>query len=235
MSMDLTRASALEKEAEKNAGHCTHCEQTIKVYRYGISTTMVRVLRLMADRTKVNMESGEGRTIDVDRQLKLESRERSQLTKMRFHGLVAKARGDDKVQIPRHWLITSKGWDFLTGGVIEAKVVVYNNQVLGHEGGNTTIKRVDGDAGVYEAEPLTQAESRLYANIRQPEYHKQIEAIYQAATSGHFEQGKLYQLSLAKLVVGQPLRIRVDNLPEGVPNEITYRDVAAFGRYWRAL
>lgn len=227
MSLDLDQAKALEKEAEQNNGYCTHCQQTIKIYRYGISTSMVRVLRVMAKGTT----TGTTRAIDVD-DLSLRHSERTQLTKMRFHGLVAKVK-EDGHQIPRHWLITHKGWRFLANEPVPAKVVVYNNQVLGHDGGTVTIKRVAGEPGDYEAEPVTEAESRTYAHMRKPEYGKKIRATYiSRAYSAYLKTGETYDMEISKLQVGQPIKIRVPSLPPAVC-EISYTDIATFKRYWR--
>ena len=227
MAIDLERAKQLEKEAEANGGHCTNCEQTLKIYRYGISESMVRVLKAMAKATEPNT----GRSIDVDK-INLKHSERTQLTKMRFHGLVAKVK-EDNVQIPRHWLITRRGWQFLGNEQVPAKVIVYNNQVLGHDGGMTDIRRISGENGEYEAKPVTAAESRTYAHIREPQRQSILTAEWIGRTAGSLVQGQLYTLLIDRLQVGHPVSITIKEILQTEP--IKYKDVAAFGKSWKVI
>lgn len=230
MAMDLQRAAALEREAEQNDSHCSHCEQTIKVYRYGISDSMVRVLRAMAGAT----DEGSGRSIDVD-SIDLKHSERTQLTKMRFHGLVAKVKEDGR-QIPRHWLITRKGWQFLGKEPVPAKVIVYNNQVLGHDGGTITIDRIGGGAGEYDETPISEAESRTYAHIREPQWGKLQQATYLGMTGGKLQNGTIYDMKMDRLQVGKPIKIIVllDKKTRDTA-EYEFKDVAAFAKTWQVV
>lgn len=226
--MDLAKAKALEAEAQNlNEGNCTHCHQTIKIYRYGISRSMVRVLKAMAKSTTPDS----GRAIDVD-DLKLKHSERTQLTKMRFHGLVAKVKDDGK-QIPRHWLITRKGWGFLGGDTIQSKVLVYNNQVLGHEGGGIEIKRVDGEADAYDAIPVSEAESRTYAHVREPVRQTTMQAVWQGYSSANLTKGETYTLLVDRLQVGRPVYVTIKEIMQTEP--MKFNDIAAFGRSWKVI
>lgn len=235
MAVDLPKALALEKEAsELNEGRCTHCDQTLKIYRYGISESMVRVLREMARRTNLQLDGGDkaGRVIDVDATLNLKHSERTQLTKMRFHGLVAKVKEDGR-QIPRHWIITTKGWSFLGNEPVPAKVLVYNNQVLGHDGGMTQIKRIAGGNGEYEAKPINEAESRTYAHIREPQRQTIVTAEWLGNTAGQLIKGDIYTLLIDRLQIGKPVTITIKEILQTEP--IKYNDVAAFGRSWKVV
>lgn len=228
-TLDLPAAKALEKEAnDLNDGNCTHCHQTIKIYRYGISRSMVIVLKAMAKATEPNT----GRAIDVD-ELKLKHSQRTQLTKMRFHGLVAKVKEGDGHQIPRHWLITRKGWQFLGNEPIPAKVLVYNNQVLGHDGGTTEIKRVDGEADDFEAKPLSEAESRTYAHVREPKRQTIVQAEWQGGYVAGLEKGKIYTILIDRLQMGKPVSVTVKEILQTEP--MKYNDIAAFGRSWKVV
>lgn len=232
--MDLQQANALEAEANKHNGTCTHCHQTIKIYRYGISDSMVRVLVQMAKRTKLQLEGGDkaGRSIDVDI-LDLRHSERTQITKLRFHGLLAKVKNDDNTQIARRWLITRKGWEFLAGSAVPAKVVVYNNQVLGHDGGTTDIRRITGGNGDYEEQAISEAESRAYAHVREPEYDKAVRAVWLGHSIGQLVKGQTYTVKMQKLQVGKPIKIQVPGRePQG---NMEYKDIAAFGKSWQVV
>lgn len=232
--INLDRAKELEKEAEANGGHCTHCEQTLKIYRYGISESMVRVLREMARRTKLQLDGNDkaGRVIDVDATLNLKHSERTQLTKMRFHGLVAKVKEDGR-QIPRHWIITTKGWNFLGNEAVPAKVIVYNNQVLGHDGGMIDIRRIAGGNGEFEAKPVSEAESRTYAHIREPQRQSIVTAEWLGRTAGSLVQGQQYTLLIDRLQIGKPVSITIKEILQTEP--IKYNDVAAFGKSWKVV
>lgn len=219
--IDLAQAQALEKDAQKNDGHCSSCGQTIKIYRYGISNSMVRVLKAMA-----RASDYPGKPIDADK-LELKHSERTQLTKMRFHALVAKVK-EDGHQVPRQWVITTKGWQFLGNKPVPAKVLVYENQVLGHDGGETSIRRVSGIAGDYEQEPISEPEAKAYSDVRTPRRHTTVTAIYTGRHAGLSKTGMAIELLVDRLQVGQPVNIEV---PGG--QTIEYKDIAAFKRDWK--
>lgn len=226
--LTLEQALELEREAEQNEGRCTHCHQTIKIYRYPISRTIKLVMKAIAKATTPET----GRAVDVDRDISIEHSQRSQLSKMRQHGLIAQPEDNGK-KISRHWLITRKGWDFLRGEPVPAKVVVYNNQVLGHEGGTVSLSRVDREADDFEAAPLTEGESRLFSDVRMPKVKYKMQAVYLGMSftdqtkNKKMEHGQYYDLELERLQTGKPVVLLA-------PIEREYKDIAAFGRDWRA-
>lgn len=219
--VDLEQAKALETEAREHDGICTHCHQSIKIYRYSISTSMVYVLKAIAKASRMG-----GDIIDVGK-LDPDHNERSQLTKLRLHGLIAKVK-KDKHHIPRHWVVTTKGWQFIGGSDVPAKVVIYNNQVLGHDGGTTNIKRVTGMPGDFEKQGITEAESRTYSDIRKPQYDKVVQAEYLGYSGGEFVKGQVYEIKMSRLQVGKPLHVMT---PAG--GEQQFNDIAAFGKTWK--
>lgn len=221
--MNLDEVRYLEKEAETNNGHCSHCHQTIKIYSYGVSRSMISVLRAMAASTTKDT----GRAIDVDK-LSLKHSERTQLTKMRFHGLVAKVKDKNDVQIARNWLITRKGWQFLAGEPIQSKVLVYNNQVLGHDGDTIVIERVDGEADDFTADNITEPEARVYHDVRTPQRNTTMKAIYLGMSAGLLMKDATYNLTIERLQIGKPVKLLK-------PVTATYNDIAAFGRSWKAI
>ena len=225
--ISLDQAKVLEREAEQNGGHCSHCHQTIKIYRYGVSDSMVRVLKAMA---KATHNTG-SREIDADK-LDLKHSERTQLTKMRFHALIAKVKVNG-VQKPRHWIITTKGWDFLGGAAIPAKVLIFNNQVLGHNGGTTTINRIYAGNGEFEQEAVTEPEARAYSDVRTPQKGISYDAEFLGRNYGKYqEKGKVYTITIERLQIGKPVVItHVDDKPE----KLQYNDLAAFQRSWKII
>lgn len=209
--------------AAKNDGHCDRCLRVIKVYKYGLSTMMAGIMKAMAQATK---ETGV-REIDMET-LGLTHNERSQLSKMRQHGLIVQPKNADGVKKARHWLITTKGWQFLRGEDIPAKVVVFDNQVLGHEGGMANIRRILGEPGFYESDPLSTAEAAAYHDVRTPQKMQEHDAVWQGMDSGNLRRGSTYEIKIERLQVGKPVRVHVDGL-----NPFEYRDIAAFQKAWK--
>lgn len=229
--LTANETEALEKSAEANDGRCDKCHQTIKIYRYKISKAHALFLRAMADEVRNSSIND----IDIST-IGLAYSVRSQVTKMRQHGLIARVKNEKGAQIPRRWLITHKGWDFLNGKPIASKVVVFNNQVLGHDDGLTTIYSVLGEkfdsmAPKYEEAPVTKAEARTYENVREPQKYMVVKAIYNGLYTD-YENGRKYELQIKKLVVGQPVVvIGIDRKPV----KLEYKDIASFQKTWRAV
>ena len=181
-------------------------------------------MRAMAAATKATGE----RAIDMET-LDLTHTERSQLSKMRQHGLVVQPKDERGVKRPRHWLITTKGWQFLRGEKIPAKVIVFDNQVLGHEGGTTDIRRLLNDPGFYEADPLSTEEAKVYHDVRTPQKKTAHQAVYLGYSSGGLVKNTHYTIHIERLQVGKPVVLYVDD----APTPIKYNDIAAFQRNWK--
>ncbi len=226
--MKIEDVVEIEKQAELNDGKCDHCHQTIKIYRYKINKPCALFLRAMAEEVKKTGVND----VDVST-LGLAYSIRSQATKMRMHGLIARIKNDEGSQVPSHWLITHKGWKFLNHEPIQSKIVVYNNQVLGHEGEMINIyevlgERFNADEPLYEETPVSEAEARVYDDVRKPKQFLEQTAIYKGRGIKEWT-GKEIQLQIQKLTVGQPV------LVTAMGQQIKYADIAAFQKDWRAV
>jgi RNA binding exosome subunit len=104
--------------------------------------------------------------------------------------------------------------------------------VLGHDGGTTNIRRIAGGNGEFEQQPITQAESRTYAHVREAEYDKTVRAIYLGFSAGILIHGNEYVVSIAKLHVGKPIQIMVPKLDNKI---MEYKDIASFARSWQVV
>ncbi len=213
--------------ADDNDGKCVTCSQTIKIYRYKINKSHAVFLRAMAAKVE---DSGKN---DVDiSTISLSYSVRTQVTKMRLHGLIARVKDTNGAQKPRRWLITHKGWSFLGSDPVQEKVVVYNNQVLGHEGDLISIQTVLGEPAVPQAEqveqaPITEKESKVYSDVRVAKKTYQLRALFKNKnTSSKFKAGEYYDLTIGTLQMGKPVNILK-------PNKVSYADIAAFQRDWR--
>ena len=219
-------AVRLEQEAEGNNGRCTRCHQTIKMYRYRINETHVQFIRAMAKAVK---DTGVN-DVDVST-IGIPYSTRTQSSKLRQHGLIARVKDERGVQVPRHWLITKKGWGFLHGESIPSKVVIYDNQVMGHEGAPINIFQAAKEPYVapkHEAVSLSEAEASAYTDIRQPKKFMTVDAKYYGSNTSVLKRFGTYKLTLEKLQVGKPVIVHA-------PIQFVYRDIAAFQRDWRIV
>lgn len=154
-------------EARNNDGKCKCCGRKIVLYKYKIAPAMVYLLKDFARITQRQVSEGKSdpRSVDandIDRPFSV----RAQITKLRFHGLLAKVKDDRGVQVRRMWVVTKKGWRFLAGKPVEAQVTVYNNVVLGHSGGLCVIDQILGVTGEYIAEPITECQSKELVGLK---------------------------------------------------------------------
>lgn len=223
MYLNENQIKELLQIAEHNDGKCDRCHRSIKLYKYRANKTMARILRLMANAT----DSQQDRAIDIET-INLKYHERGQITKMRFHGLVAKVKDADGHHKGRHWLITRKGWDWLGGKEIPAKAVVYNNQVLGHEGG---LCRIDSsiDDLTFEKDNLAPTEAGTYEDVRTPHKGMHLTAEFKGSM-GKWRRGEIVELILDRLQTGKPI---TGQSADGL--QLSYPDIAAFQRNWKII
>lgn len=233
MTMTTDEARELEKQAELNDGHCSNCHQTIKIYRYRINKTHASFMKAMANAVR----DTEVNDVDIST-IGIAYSTRTQVSKIRQHGLIARIKDERGVQIPRRWLITHKGWEFLNGQAIAEKVVIYNNQVLGHEGNLVNIfdvlgERFDPQEPIYAETPVSEPEARILDDVRQPQSHTLVTATFKGRDyHGRFRRSQTYELKIKRLQMGKPVEIiGID----GEATERRYSDVAAFQRDWRTV
>lgn len=200
---------------EQGKGKCDRCHQTIKIYRYKVNQQIATVLRKMREVVELQGEN----SVNFDK-LNLPYRLSSQRTKMRLHGLIAKVKDATGSQVANTWLITKKGGDFLRGQPIQETVVVYNNQGLGHEGGNVTIHQVMGEPD-FEQEAIAPVEAETYGDARRSKTELKLRAIYK-------HTGEESDITIKRMVLGQPIELLS-------PRHRIYRDIALFQRDWRII
>lgn len=225
MRFSLEDAQALEREAEQNDGHCSHCGNTIKIYKYKANRALATMLKLMADVVKdTGINKVHYDNIPVAHAL------HSQRAKLRQHGLIAKYKEDGK-HVANMWVITRKGWDWLKGEPIPKKVIVYNNQVLGHEDGLITIGEALGekyDPQVYAEVALAEPEAKAVAHIREPQKTLVYDAQYLGYPSQNLNNNDTYEIEIERMQIGRPVKIIR-------PIETEYRTVADFLKKWKII
>ena len=99
------------------------------IYRYKLSDLDISALLKIWHAV---VESGENR-VNV-RNIGLSYSERSRLSQIRFHALIAKVKDDRDKHIPAHWLITKRGSEFLKGQIsIPSYIWTQANHVIPRE------------------------------------------------------------------------------------------------------
>lgn len=221
----LLERATVEALIETNQGVCSNCHQTIAIDRYNVNKQMGLVLATMADRVRLTGSSA----VNFD-DIELPYKLASQRTKMRLHGLIAKVKRSDGTHVKNTWLITRKGWGWLGGDPIDKTVVTYNNQVLGHEGAQVTLKQVTGDVTL-ERQPIEEVEAAALQDVRTSAKSQSLRAMfrgYPLAYPSKLESGKEYDVIIDHLTVGKPIHMTE-------PFDYTYRDIAAFVRDWKII
>ena len=213
----------LQEIAKANDGRCDRCNRVLAIYKYKVNVPMVAFLRAAAR----SVDDSQKNDFDAST-LGLPYSVRTQSSKLRQHGLIARVKGDDGVQLPSRWLITRKGWSFLNGEPVPAKVIVFENQVIGHDGGELTIREVSGEPNINESRPITPPESKEYSNLREPRKGWSVRAKYRGITRAGLERGVVYDVEIKKIVVGQPVEMIS-------PAHIQYHDIARFQSEWQII
>lgn len=150
----------------QEAGKCVCCGAVVKKYWYKLTPGLVDILIAVLKRVK---ETDQNHVPLKDLYDVLTPYQTTQMTKLRFHGLIAKHRDEDGKQ--DGWLITTRGGQFLRDEVrVPLRVQTYRNKVVGHD--SATVGRND----------LVPADKR--------EYLEQMFA-YERATPADMQQASL--------------------------------------------
>ncbi len=233
MSLSTEQRTELEKLAAENSGQCPTCSHAIKFYHYKLNKIHAIFLRAMA----AEVRNTDVNDVDIST-IGLAYSVRSQVTKMRQHGLIARIKNADGSQVARHWLITSKGWQFLNGHPVPSRVTIYNNQVLGHGGDTVHIKELlgevfDPDEPIYNETPISTPEARTYENVRQPVKYMLVKAVFKGRDiAGKFKVSQTYELQIKRLQIGKPVElVGID----GQPYSRGYDDIHRFYKDWKIV
>lgn len=213
----------LQEIADQNDGRCDRCNRVIKIYKYRINKPLAQILMAMREAVEVNG------TNEVNfNKLDIPYSMATQRTKLRLHGLIAKVKDDKGQHKGGMWLITKKGGEFLKGEPIPEKVVVFDNQVLGHDGGLVSIKQVLDDYNSYEQKKISTPEAKVYSDVKTPKKNYECKAEWNGPDTGSYFAGQVYNLTLLALQFGKPVVMMR-------PWEETYPDIAAFQKHWKVV
>jgi len=121
--------------------NCPHCGQSLRRDFYRPAQIFIEILLRM--RTWAH-ENGTGYIADMGEVRDNSGKVYTQLSKMRYLGLIAKYRENGK-QVARHWVVTKRGSDWLKGKVaIPAKVRVFDNKIEWRSPESVTVGQVHG-------------------------------------------------------------------------------------------
>ncbi len=120
----------------KNHERCANCDASMAVYNESIDGLDCSLLIAMADQVRSNLPKfksfTEANQVHVP-SLPVSLAVQCRTTKCRTLGLVAKVKGEEKEHIAGTWLITNRGWSFLRGNAVPAKVSVFRNKIVDHK------------------------------------------------------------------------------------------------------
>lgn len=130
---------------------CPHCGAKMKAYWHRLTPGIVKALvkmRAGIAKTQVNKINP---SVDLDgTDHEMTKNERSNLSKLRFHALIAKVNEDGERQ-QGEWLITKRGFAFLRGEeAVPMRVKTYRNKVVDHDERLVTIGDVIGSTPYFE-------------------------------------------------------------------------------------
>ncbi len=115
-------------------GHCPSCYRDARAYTFTLNANLVKILQNIYGAIVLKGEND----IHLDKDtegtpFELRYSQRSNVTILRFHGLVAKVRDENGKQRAGHWLITRRGASFLKGNIsIPVQVRTFDNEVKWH-------------------------------------------------------------------------------------------------------
>lgn len=212
--------------ADANDGHCDRCKRVLKIYKYTANAAMAKLLRAMA----TSQYSTGSMEINLTT-LGLPYAVASQQTKTRLHGLIVQVKNDDGTRKASTWRITRKGFEWLRGEEIPERVIVFDNQVIGHEGSGITIHQISPEVK-HQEEEISQPEAEVYHNVRQPMKNLSFKAKYRG--QGYFnakilKAGQLYPIEVSKMQMGKPVEVHVE------ATILEYKDIAAFQKAWQII
>jgi hypothetical protein len=129
-----------------NELYCEHCGASLKKFWHRLTPGLVRALikfrRAVHEKNRNSLHLYQ----DLTGENQLTTAEQMNWTKLRFHGLVAKAKEE------KHWLITKRGAQFLNGEIeVPKRVQTFRNRVVAHDAEMVFIKNVIGEVPYFES------------------------------------------------------------------------------------
>lgn len=107
---------------------CPHCGANMKMYWHTLTPSLVKTLI----KIYIKISNKGVNQVHPHDEMDLTTSEHMNMTKLRFHGMIAKCRDDAGIR-RGYWLITKRGARFLRGEIaVPKKVQTFRNRVVGH-------------------------------------------------------------------------------------------------------
>lgn len=217
------------REFSEKEGRCVCCGAKVTKYWYKMTAGLADILIIMHKRVRdTNNNHVKLRDLyDV-----LTPYQTTQMSKLRFHGLIAKHRDADG----RHdgWLLTKRAGLWLKNEQrIPLRVQVYRNHIT--DKSTETVSAYDiigSDKKVYLEQAFAYERAKPDEMERAVLYDREVQAIWQGYTAGQLVNGQQYTLKMAKLQMGKPIKLQLQSKD---PTEMSYKDLQQFGKSWQVV
>lgn len=151
---------------------CANCGESMAAYWYRLNvigaSTMVKLGEAVKRRSET-MPFTEANKLHVVKMNELTDAERHQTTILRFLGLLAKVKNADGKQEIGLWCLTQRGFAFLRGEPVPAKVKAFRNRIEERTGEMTTLDEIQRNAPKDAPFALLKWQARDFYSVEQQE------------------------------------------------------------------
>lgn len=217
------------RELSEQHGRCLCCGAKVTKYWYKMTAGLADILIIMLKRVR---ETNNNHVKLRDLYDVLTPYQTTQMSKLRFHGLIAKHRDADG----RHdgWLLTKRAGLWLKNEQrIPLRVQVYRNHIT--EKSKETVSAYDiigADKKEYLETTFAYERAKPDEMERAVLYDRELEAIWLGYSSGQLINGSQYTLKMAKLQMGKPIKLQLQGKE---PTNLDYKDLQQFAKSWRVV
>lgn len=217
------------REFSEKEGRCVCCGAKVTKYWYkmtpGLADILIIMLKRVRDTNKNHLKLRE--LYDV-----LTPYQTTQMSKLRFHGLIAKHRDADG----RHdgWLLTKRAGLWLKNEVrIPLRVQVYRNHITDKSSETVSAYDIVGaDKKEYLETTFSYERAKPDEMERATLYDRIVQAVWLGYTAGQLVNGQQYTLKMAKLQMGKPIKLQLQSKE---PANLEYKDLQQFAKSWRVV
>lgn len=179
-------------------GHCPSCLRKGQPYWVTMNPNMVKILQKIYGAIVAKGVNNIHVDHDTDgTEWEMPYSQRSNVTILRFHGLVAKYRDEAGKHKAGHWLITTRGAAFLKGNIsIPKRVKIFDNEVRDHSEEMVDFKDVMKINPTLAMVDFIEYEMPTETDLTKPNHNKPIEPVFDSAG----------QAMLLDIPVNKPIR-----------------------------
>lgn len=217
------------RELSEKEGRCLCCGAKVTKYWYKMTAGLADILIIMLKRVReTNKNHIKLRELyDV-----LTPYQTTQMSKLRFHGLIAKHRDADG----RHdgWVLTKRAGLWLKNEQrIPLRVQVYRNHITDKSVETVSAYDIIGsDKKEYLETTFAYERAKPAEMERATLYDRTVQAVWLGYTAGQLVNGQQYTLKMAKLQMGKPIKLQLQSKE---PANLEYKDLQQFAKSWKVV